>query len=251
MDVPEVTRLLSEPRQNPASIDLYIAEFPKSGVTLLSVLLANALLVANGYRARATFASVRSYIVDLCVGEHVESHTFSDPPLRLYKTHSPFSEQFIHSIYLVRHPADVMASYLRYAQGRNWWANAEISDFLDHPEMGIASWQRHVDSWLRLYLSRSDVSFIHLVRYEDLVADPLTVLNSLNENFGWRLPQAALDEAVNLASRDEMRQQERLYAKHNPNHQFEFVSSGNNDQNEIIIERVNACCQTQLRLLGY
>lgn len=251
MEVPDVTRLLSAPRQNPASSDLYIAEFPKSGITLLTILLANALLAANGYRARATFTSVRSYIVDLCVGEHIESHVFNDPPLRLYKTHSIFSEQFIHSIYLVRHPADVMASYLRYAQGRNWWTNGEVRDFLDHPEMGIASWQRHVDSWLRLYSSRSDVSFIHLLRYEDLVADPLTELKKLNENFGWRLPEVALTEAVSLASRDEIRRQEKRYAAHNPNHQFEFVSAGHGDQNQIIVERVNHCCREQLDLLGY
>jgi len=250
-EVPDVTRRLQALRRHPSSADFYVAEFPKSGITFLTVLLANAFLAANGYRARATFASVRNYIVDLCVAEHVESLLFQDPPVRFYKTHSLFSSQFIHSLYLVRHPADVLMSNFRYAKGRGWWENDDITAFIEHPTFGIDAWCRHVDSWLVEHRFASDVVFVHVVRYEDLVADPLATLKSLDENFGWNLPEQALTETLELGSREAMRAQEARYRATNPNHEFEFVSPQEADVEEFVRQQALARCTAQLALLGY
>ena len=250
--VPNVTRQLTTPRRNASSSDFYICEFPKSGITYLTVLLANAFLSANDYRARATFSSVRNYIVDLCAAEHVESLLFNDPPVRFYKTHSIFSPLFIHSIYLVRHPVDVMVSNLRYARGRDWWSEDDLDSFLEHPVFGVKAWCCHVDSWLLENRFLSDVMFVHLVRYEDLVADPASILGELNKNFGWNLPESAITEAVLLASRQSMRDQEDQYRRYNPNHEFEFVSK--EEQSVIsggLSERIIASCVSQLQLLGF
>lgn len=248
---PHVTRQLKTPRQPPRAGDFYVCEFPKSGITFLTVLLANALLIANGYRARATFASVRNYIPDLCIGDSVEAHSFADPPLRFYKIHSEFSPQFIHGLYLVRHPVNVMASNLRYAIGRGWWHKDSTEDFLDHPILGIEAWKRHVNGWLVEHNFASDVIFIHLLRYEDLVADPETQLRALDRNFGWQLPENAIVGAVDAASRDHMRSQEAFYRDHNPNHEFEFVSSEGSDVGPALRARVMENCQAELNLLGY
>ena len=248
---PNVTKQLTRLRLEPSSRDFYICEFPKSGVTFLTVLIANALLIANGYRARATFASVRNYIADLCVGEQVTSHTFQDPPTRFYKIHSVFSPQFIHSLYLVRHPVDVMASNLRYAIGRGWWQSDKTEDFLDHPILGIEAWKRHVQGWLVDNSFASDVIFIHLLRYEDLVANSEKELRAIDANFGWQLPEDAITGAVEAASRENMRIQEATYRQHNPNHQFEFVSPSGSEVAPDFRQRIMASCDKELQLLGY
>lgn len=248
---PNVTRQLTEPRPDAGSGDFYICEFPKSGITYLTVLLANLLLIANDYRARATFASVRNYITDLCVAERVKSHQFADPPIRLYKTHSVFSAQFIHSLYLVRHPVDVMASNLRYAIGRGWWDSENSDNFLDHPVLGLEAWKSHVNGWLGEHDFASDVIFIHLLRYEDLIANPARELQNISDNFGWQLPTEAFAAAVAASTREEMRAQEQRYRSFNPNHRFEFVSQAGSDLDKNSTARILASCQDELRLLGY
>ncbi len=251
LEVPDVTRQLLTPRKNPGAGDFYICEFPKSGITYLTVLLANALLIANGYRARATFSSVRNYIVDLCAAEHAESHPFADPPIRLYKTHSVFSPQFIHSLYLVRHPADVMASGYRYAQGRGWWDERPIEEFIEHPLLGLERWQKHINSWLVEHRYASDVAFVHLIRYEDLVRDPLRELKAINKNFGWGLSEEIFNQAIELSSKRSMLEQESTYRKNNPNHEFEFVSVRGRSTPDSLIATVEGRCASQLALLGY
>jgi len=248
---PNVTRLLDTPRAEAGSGDIYVCEFPKSGITYLTVLLANLLLIANGYRARATFASVRNYITDLCVAEDVTSHAFADPPVRLYKTHSVFSPRFIHSLYLVRHPVDVMASNLRYAIGRGWWDPERDGDFLDHPVLGVDAWRRHVNGWLVEHAYASDVIFVHLLRYEDLVADSGRELQNICDNFGWNLPRQAISEAIAASNREQMREQEQRYRRFNPNHRFEFVSEKGSEHRDLRTERILADCQDELVLLGY
>jgi len=248
---PNMTKQLTHLRSDPSATDFYICEFPKSGVTFLTVLIANALLIANGYRARATFASVRNYIADLCIGEHVTSHAFQDPPLRFYKIHSVFSPQFIHGLYLVRHPVEVMASNLRYAIGRGWWQSDNTEDFLDHPILGIEAWKRHVQGWLVDNSFASDVIFIHLLRYEDLVENSEKELRAIDANFGWHLPEAAITGAVEAASRERMRRQEATYREHNPNHQFEFVSLSGSEIAPNFRQRIMTSCDKELQLLGY
>lgn len=248
---PNMTKQLTHLRSDPSATDFYICEFPKSGVTFLTVLIANALLIANGYSARATFASVRNYIADLCVGEHVTSHAFQDPPSRFYKIHSVFSAQFIHSLYLVRHPVDVMASNLRYAIGRGWWQPESRDDFLSHPILGIEAWKRHIQGWLVDNSFASDVIFVHLLRYEDLLSDTERELRNIDANFGWHLPEAAIMGAVEAASRENMRQQEAIYRQHNPNHQFEFVSPAGSEVTPRFRDQVLASCTEELHLLGY
>ena len=250
-EVPDVTRQLLAPRKKPGAGDFYVCEFPKSGITYLTVLLANALLIANGYRARATFSSVRNYIVDLCVAEHAESHQFADPPIRLYKTHSVFSPQFIHSLYLVRHPADVMASGYRYAQGRGWWDDRPIEEFIEHPLLGLERWKQHINSWLVHHRYASDVTFLHLVRYEDLVENPLEELAAINKNFGWHLPEPVLQEAIELAGRAQMVEQESTYRLHNPNHDFTFVSTNADSTPQNLSKIIEPRCREELELLGY
>ena len=251
LSAPNMTKELTCLRAQPCSTDFYICEFPKSGVTFLTVLIANALLIANGHRARATFASVRNYIADLCIGEQITSHAFVDPPSRFYKIHSVFSPQFIHSLYLVRHPVDVMASNLRYAIGRGWWQPDTSDDFLDHPILGIEAWKRHVQGWLVDNSFASDVIFVHLLRYEDLVSDSEKELRNIDANFGWNLPEPAITGAVEAASRENMRHQESLYRLYNPNHQFEFVSPSGSEVAPEFRERIMTSCTEELNLLGY
>jgi len=95
------------------------------------------------------------------------------------------------------------------------------------------------------------VVFVHLIRYEDLVADPIAVLKALDGNFGWNLPEHAMEEALAMSSRSAMREQESRYRQHNPNHEFEFVAAKESAVEQIVRQQVAARCKAQLTLLGY
>ena len=77
------------------------------------------------------------------------------------------------------------------------------------------------------------------------------VLKALDDNFGWNLPEHAIDEALRMSSRSAMREQESRYRQYNPNHEFEFVAAEESAVEQIVRQQVAARCDTQLELLGY
>lgn len=228
----------------------FIVEFPKSGITWLNMLVANAHLLAGGLSDTATFASIRSWIPDLAAHPTVVGHAFAPTGRRFYKMHSLYDKRFTLAIYLVRHPAAVMQSYHNYLQGLGRF-DGTLKDLCESEKFGIETWRTHVRSWI--FGPRNTINnFMHLIRYEDLVQDTAAELTALSDNFGWGMSSEIILEAVARCSKTTMQKQETLYFERNPAHRFTFVGGhGKTKMPEPLEDWISDCCKEELELLGY
>lgn len=229
--------------------DTFIVEFPKSGITWLTILLANAFARELGHTNKVTFGSVRRYVPDLHASRAI-APSLGPSMIRFYKSHDIYNRNYVNSIYLVRHPVNVMLSYHKFRSNRDP-ATPNFEKFLDNEEFGIRAWKRHVRSWLDTNHDSSQRQ-LHLVRYEDLLQNAQDVIDKLNENFCWGLSGSSIHHAISLSSRQEMQAQEQLYRSNNPNHDVDFVgrSNGNKCSPETRAKIV-AECAIELKHLKY
>ena len=142
------------------SNDFYVVEFPKSGITWFTVLLANTFLANQGSHDSATFSSVRSYIPDLEANPELQAFEFTCPQVRFYKSHSEFLSDYVNVVYVARNPVDVMKSYYRYRHDLGSF-DGSFEEFCLASPFGIDAWRRHVNSWFVDNINYAN-RFIHL-----------------------------------------------------------------------------------------
>ncbi|HKP91171.1 MAG TPA: sulfotransferase domain-containing protein [Thermoleophilaceae bacterium] len=119
------------------------------------------------------------------------------------------------AVYVVRDPRDVAVS-LAYHGGKDQeWAVAELGDpdaaivrrpEAHYPQMPqrLGTWSGHVREW-----TEHDLFPVVVVRYEDLIADPLAELVRLVELAGLDPPRERLEAAVRSTSFAALRERER------------------------------------------
>ena len=116
------------------------------------------------------------------------------------------------AIYLVRNPLDVAASWAHHRQSSIERAVADMNrpTLASGDPRGIhrglpehyLSWSRHVSSWLEAELP------IHVVRYEDMVADPSGAFGGIVRFAGLEWDSARLARAIEHAQFDRLQAQE-------------------------------------------
>jgi len=114
------------------------------------------------------------------------------------------------AIYIVRNPLDVALSFADY-QGVtvDVAIKALAEQFLELPREGDAimspqgSWSQNVESW-----TGNPNPALHVVRYEDLLIDPVTAFGGVAGFLGVPVPPERLEKAIRHASFDELRAQE-------------------------------------------
>ncbi len=234
--------------KNPRHSDVYIVEFPKSGITWLSSLLANMALTASGRKEVASFTAAHLYVPDIHITRDIGSAAYDTPPVRFIKSHSEFNPNYIYVIYLVRNPLDTMKSYYRF----NREHGKEVGDFdafCRSDRLGVPAWKRHINSWLT---GGVIATRLHLSRYEDLLRETASEIELINKNFGWGIETTAIELAVSRSSVDVMRGNEEIYRSRNPRYSITFVR-GNNDFeiDEKTVFYINRECSNELKLIGY
>ena len=128
------------PMYRAESDDIFIATYPKSGTTLLQMLLY-ALIEGKA----PDFGSIRdvSPYVDLYAEKDVDIGELATTRPRLFKTHMQNSDIFPDSVRLIccfRHPCDVSVSWYHFGYG--WYVSQE--------EFSVDEFVRHVlwqDGW--------------------------------------------------------------------------------------------------------
>lgn len=209
---------------NPRADDLYLVEFPKSGVTWLSFLIGNANLLLADERDRAvTFYNLNDFVADIEVNRHL--NPLPQPPLgfRVIKSHASFNRFYTKVIYLVRDPRDVMASYWHFLTQLGFY-KASLASMLDDPRFGIPGWCRHVTSWLE---QAEPSQSVMLLKYEDLLRDTEGELKRVYRMLGRDLSDETARLAVERSSIDRMRESESLFnASHPALDGFDFVRKG-------------------------
>src|SRR5215475_5248641 len=159
--------------------DVFLVSFPKSGNTWTRFLLGN---LVNPDQP-ATFANVHRLIPDPTATSKRDFDALRRP--RIIKSHECFDPRYPRVIYIVRDPRDVAVSFYYYnlkvrviPDGYSMdefverWVAANVVGYADR----VGCWEDHVLSWVRL---REGKAGFRLVRYEDLLADPVKELTAL------------------------------------------------------------------------
>jgi hypothetical protein len=203
---------VTEPNRN----IVWIASYPKSGNTWVRFLLSNLL-----YGPQESTALLNKLIPDV----HASGYVMPEPGMTpaYAKTHYTMSEAMPHLertagyIYIVRNPVDVLLSNLNYifvTQNipENPGLREEIrTDYLvlflgnrgdpRWKRLGAGTWDEHVSSWCD---NSRDIPRM-IVRYEDMLADTLSIAMKLCKFLGLEKDPAEIQRAVDNSSFGSMR----------------------------------------------
>lgn len=207
--------------------DIYLVEFPKSGITWLSFLLTNINLEMSGMERYATFYNLDQYVYDISPSTNRTppiSPLHSFPGFRLLKSHALYNPFYRNVVLLIRNPFDVMVSYFHYIQTKQNHHNS-IDQFVHDKDYGILTWVKHMSSWLDTPTNR-DSQRIHLIKYEDIKSDAIYELEKLYRNWGLKIPPKIIKNAITKSNLQNMRLDRAFFLKNHPLIDGEFVRKG-------------------------
>ena len=134
---------------------------------------------------------------------------------RILKSHECFDPRYPRVIYIVRDPRDVAVSFYYYnlkvrvipdgypvEEFVERWVAAKVVGYADR----VGCWEDHVLSWVRL---REGKPGFRLVRYEDLLADPVKELTALAALLHIEATPERIERAVRLSSAGHMQSLEK------------------------------------------
>ena len=205
---------------NPMHDDIYIVEFPKSGITWLQHIIGNIEIELAGLKGEyVTMYNFHKYVPDLHQLRGADIRRFL---LRTFiKSHCEFNPYYFFVVYLIRNPYDVMVSYYNFLINHGY--KDEFKVFVKG-ERGIQAWKRHVNSW---YYKKNEVQRMHFIRYEDMLINAEKEITELYRNLGVDIPPEVLENALNFSSMDRMREAENLLTEKNWNYTMQFVGKKN------------------------
>jgi hypothetical protein len=188
--------------------DAFLVSYPKSGNTWLRFMLTDLL----GDR-QADFDADSTVVAE--IGSHRAAPAVLPEGGRLIKSHEPYAgpqrRAYRKVVYLVRDGRDVAVSYYYTLIRRGRYQEGDfgpfLRSFLNGEIDGYGPWHRHVDSWLDSPL-REDGSLL-LVKYEDLLKQPVQHLSGVVEFLGKPVAQERVEAAVDAHSAERMRERER------------------------------------------
>lgn len=226
--------------KNPMHDDIYIVEFPKSGVTFFSHIVGNIELLLEGRNEFVSFYNHQKYVIDV---HQAEGRIINRSLGRTFiKSHARYCPYYYFVVYLIRNPFDVMVSYYNLLIRKGYKESFET--FVKSPVFGVASWKKHVNGWN----GRPNIAQrMNHIRYEDLVRSPKEEVAALYLNLGVELPDETLDRAIELSGLDHMRKSEKHYMDHNLNYNMSFVGkAGKLKKEELLTNPIRDFIQTEL-----
>jgi len=211
---------------NSSAEDVWLVEFPKSGVTWLSFLLANVNNKMNDFNCEVNFFNIHHFIPDIHLSQHLKEHT-GFPGFRFIKSHSELNPYYYRVIYIVRDPRSVMVSYYKFLVGLNSY-RGNLSEFIRDETFGIKAWNRHLDMWI----NKSNIGIrINFLKYEDLLDDTEAQLKHLYRIYGYTIPDKIIQSSVLSSNRVQMKlfesERKELDIRFSKNYSgFQFVGDG-------------------------
>lgn len=225
---------------------IWLASYPKSGNTWARLLLfslerggvAIELGELGGYGQTIETHELMARWLEIESGDLSEAETealrpdfhaayFADVgPTQPYKVHDAWRrtrsgrpifgpQETAASLYFIRDPRDVAVSWARYV-GRP--LDAAI-DFLANPAARLGSSDRRVSTalcqrigdWSTNAVSWIDESGLEplVVRYEDMLAEPVAALRGMAAHIGWTASEGAIAGAVEATRFDRLAEDER------------------------------------------
>jgi hypothetical protein len=209
--------------------DIILASFPRSGSTWFRTVFANAINLKNGVNENTHMKDLESVMPVLGFSNLSKSGPSFYRP-RLIKTHrlhreiKPFRPKQV--LHLWRHSTGVMKSCFRYySASRMTTIEDNISDYIRNPKFGLPAWREHFDNWQ----PQATVS----LQYEMMRSDTAGEIARVLEELGYHELLPFVDQAVNLASIENMRKSEATAGVRDPDRfigSFETVGVGATDK---------------------
>lgn len=208
---------------NPRNDDIYIVEFPKSGITWLTAIISNLMLRMDGgleQREKITAFNRFRYIPDVhqLRGAMINENT----RWRFIKSHSGYNPYYFMTIYLLRNPYDVMVSYYNFQREAGY--DLDFLSFVKSDKYGIQAWVGHVEGWLNRTTRDSK---LHLVKYEDMQNNPEGTIGIMLDNIGLVVDGDDVAWALKKSSLQSMKHWENLVRSNNPSYNRSLVGKNN------------------------
>jgi len=206
--------------KNPMHDDIYIVEFPKSGITWLQHIIGNIELQAVGKKdEKITFYNHHKYLPDVHQLRNAHIHRFLNRTF--IKSHAEFTPHYYFVVYLIRNPYDVMVSYYNFLLDHGYKTSFE--EFVKS-DQGITAWKRHVNSW---HYEKVDAQRIHFIKYENLISDTQNEIKNLYKNLGVTVSNEIINKSIDNSSIENMSDFEKHYTRYNLNYTMSFVGKAN------------------------
>jgi hypothetical protein len=190
--------------RNLAPSDVFIASYPKSGITWTRFVLFELLSgLPAGFKATNQLMTG--------VGKHNKGLRMLPEEGRLVGTHEQYRNEYGRAIYVVRDARDVLLSEYAFLTALDYFRgdlDKFISTFLFTcgSAYGYGPWQQHVTSWLDSPIAGTENLLV--VRYEDLRKDPVSGFSRMVEFLGIDVNQEKIKLAVENNSIQKMREKE-------------------------------------------
>jgi hypothetical protein len=208
---------------NPMHDDIYIVEFPKSGITWLSNILGHIESEYTDKNNYVTFYNHHKYVVDIHQAQGVNINRTLKRTF--IKSHAEFNPYYYFVVYLIRNPFDVMVSYFNFLKHSGYDNSFEF--FIRDKKYGIKKWKNHVDSW---FYKKIMAQRIHFMRYEDLMSEPIKTIENLYKNLGVHISDEVIKKAVQKSDLKIMSGSEEHYKLYNYNYTMSFVGKKNKEK---------------------
>lgn len=203
--------------------DAFVVSYPRSGTTWTLFMLSEAITGRP-----MTFGQEQNAVP--YIGSHRRVPSLLPGEGRLIWSHEIHRVGSHRVIYLVRDPRSVVLSEYRWQEMQGYYSgglNAFVDDFVRGASNPWGAWDRHVEHWLDH--PRRTSAPLHLVRYEDLRVDPVTVLDSMLAFLGRSRPTDAIHRIVERNRIEQMRDKERRSAIPKIRGDLTFVGEGGVD----------------------
>jgi hypothetical protein len=204
------TVLLRKPAGRMATVfpdDIFLVGYFRSGSTWSRFIFGNYIWQGEPI----TFANLDELIPSI--------YSLPDRILRkrhrVIKSHEYFDPRYPRVIYIVRDPRDVAVSFYFYnLKVRLLPDGYPIDDFVkrfiaakvvDYADR-VGTWEENAMSWVRMRQGNKNFC---LVRYEDLLADPVKELQKVSPMLGIEPTQERIERAIKLSSASHMRKLEK------------------------------------------
>lgn len=191
--------------RNLTPADIFIAAYPKSGITYLRFVLFEILSGRS-----AGFRSTNELMTG--IGKHGQSLRLLPGGGRLIGTHEQYRKEYKKAIYLVRDARDVVSSEFAFLSALEYF-RGDLDKFIDSflftccVVHGIGPWHRNVHSWLDSPIAGTGNML--LVRYEDVRQDPMTWFSRMIEFLGMDVDREKIRAAIENNSLQKMREMEK------------------------------------------